>query len=308
MNPADNIERAIEQLHITTKAETDKHILDDAFAAFRGAAQRQKPGIGAGIWRVFVMSRMARPAAAAAVILVALALFFGITTKKAVTIEQIYEGLGKTGNICISTFQAGKTMPYRQVWASQTLEVKLFKIGSKNQAQFVLWDIPNKVKMIRYLSLNAVQTEAITEQMLAELEKSVAPFSGLVPFSDVSDVPEDAQWNRIDDREVAAIAPGTKAYDLTWIQKSTPSEAVVHRKWRVFVDSRTNLPKRAEWYAKFTSEGGYILKSFVVVTYPSESEIQALVQNTFRQPERRPGEPEYMGTPGADRRGTNRKQ
>ena len=33
MSSADNIEKAIAELNLTTKAETDKHILDDSYAA-----------------------------------------------------------------------------------------------------------------------------------------------------------------------------------------------------------------------------------------------------------------------------------
>ena len=41
MNSADNIERTIGQLHMTTRAETDKRILDDAFVALEKSAQEQ---------------------------------------------------------------------------------------------------------------------------------------------------------------------------------------------------------------------------------------------------------------------------
>jgi len=293
MNSADDIEHAIAELHITTKAETDNRILDDAYVALGKGLEKQRPGT----WRKIVSSRITWPAAAAAVILMALALLLGVPSNRVDTIEEFYSTLGAVGNICASSFEAGQTEPFQQVWTSQTLKIKLFKIGSKNQARFVLWDIPNKVKMIRYLSSNSVQTEVITEQMLAELEKSMTPFFGVVPFSSVNDVPEDARWNRIEGREVAAAVPGTKVYDLIWLQKSTPSETVVHKKWRVFVDTRTNLPQRAEWYAKLKPEDEYSFETFIVITYPSANEIQALVLNTFGSPER----PEYIGTPGADR-------
>lgn len=293
MNLADDIERAIAELHITTKAETDKRIFDDAYVALGKGLERQRPET----WRMIVGSRITWPAAAAAVILMALALLLSVPNRRFETIEEFYSTLGAVGNICVSSFEAGRTEPFQQVWTSQTLKVKLFKIGSKNQARFVLWDIPNKVRMIRYLSSNSVQTEALTNQMLAELEKSMPSFFGVVPFSDVNDVPEDAQWNRIDAPRVAATVPGTKVYDLTWIAKSTPSETVVHKKWRIFVDTRTNLPQRAEWYAKLKSEDEYGFETFIAITYPSKDEIQALVRNTFGPPDR----PEYMPTPGTER-------
>jgi hypothetical protein len=288
MNHGDDVERAIAELHLTTKAKTDERILGDAFVALRGAVQKP-PGAPGSIWRTITTSRVAVPAAVAAVILVAFALFLNLPSRRAMTVERIYGALSEAENIHISRFQAGQTNPDGQLWASETLRVKLFKSGSGNQAQSALWDIPNRVKMTMYLS--SVKTQTITEQMLAELEESATRFSDLVPFSDVSDIPDGSQWNRIDDPEVAAIAPGTEIYELTWM------EAVAHKKWRVFVDVRTNLPKRAEFYAKLKPEGEYTAETFTVVAYPSESEIQALVENTFGQPD----DPVYRGTPGTDR-------
>ena len=134
--------------------------------------------------------------------------------------------------------------------------------------------------------------------MLAEFEKSIGRTAGLVPFSDVTNIPEDSQWSRVDDPAVSAIVPGARVYDLVWLQKDTASEAVVYRKWRVFVDARTNLPKRAEWYVKFSLEAEYTFESFIIVAYPRESEIQSLVEKTFGSARIGLSEPEYIGTPG----------
>jgi len=207
--------------------------------------------------------------------------------------------LGNAGNICISTFQAGQTDPVQQVWTSQSLKVRLLKIRSGDQAQFALWDIPNKVKMTAYLS--TVQTQPLTEQMLTELEKSVTPYSGIAPFSYLKDIPESARWSRVGDQAATAKVPGTEVYELVWTGQGTTSEIVAYRKWRVFVDGRTSLPRRAESYAKSEPGQEYKLESFVIITYPNESEIQDLVANTFGPPESRTDGPAYRGTPGANR-------
>jgi len=298
MNPADDIERSIAELHLTTKARTDKRILDDAFAALRDGLQSQRVRSGAGIWQTVLASRTARPVAAAAVILVALALLLSIPRETG-TIKEMYGTLGKVGNICVSTFQAGRTDPYQQVWTSQALKVKLFKVGSGEQAQFALWDGPNKVKMTVYLS--SVQTERLTDEMLAGLEKSVAPAQDVVPFSDVTRVPTDAQWKRVEDPEVAGALPGAKAYDLIWTETGETSGTAAHRMWRFFLDARTGLPRRAEHYAKSKPEGEYAFQTFAVFSYPTESEIRDLIRNTFGPPEGRYDSPEPIGTPGANR-------
>lgn len=301
MSSADNIERAIAGLNMTTKAETDERILDDAYAALGKAVNKQQPMAGTGIWSMVIRSRFAVPAAIAAMILLAFALFINIQTGEAVNIKRIYGALDKVENIHISEFQAGRSSPDQQVWASETLGVKLFKTEVGNQAQYTLWDTQNRVKMIKFLSSNSVQTEPITQQMLAELEKSTAGSADMVPFPDRNDIPRDARWNRIDDREVSIAVPGTKTYDLTWIAKSTDSQAVVHRKWRVFAEDRTNLPKRIEWYAKSGPEDEYGFERFVTIAYPSKDEIQNIIRNIFGPRDARPDDPGFIGTPGAQR-------
>ena len=301
MSSADNIEQAIAELNLTTKAETDKRILDDSYAALGKAVHKQQPRTGISIWSVITRSRFAVPAAIAAMILLAFALFINIQTGKAVNIKGIYGALSKVENIHISEFQAGRTSPDQQVWASEALGVKLFKTEIGNQAQYTLWDTKNRVKMIKFLSSDSVQAVPITQQMLAELEKSAVDSADMVPFSDRNDIPEEAQWVRIDDREVSVAVSGTKAYDLNWIDKSTDSQVVLHKKWRVFAEDHTSLPKRIEWYSKAGPEDEYGFERFVVIAYPSEDEIQNIILNVFGPRDDRQDDPKFIGTPGAQR-------
>ena len=296
MSSADNIERAIAELNLTTRAETDKRILDDAYAALEKGAHKQQSMAAAGIWRMVMRSRFVVPTAIAAMILLAFALFIDIRTERAVNIETIYGALNEVENIHISKFQAGRTSPDQQVWASQTLGVKLFKTGINDQVQYTLWDTKNRVKMIKFLSSDSIQTEPITQQMLAELEKSAAT-AGMVPFSDGNDIPGDAHWSRIDDQALLTAVPGTKAYDLVWIEKSTIPGVVVHKKWRVFTDDRTDLPKRIEWYSKSGPEDEYGFDKLAVVAYPSEDEIKNIIRNIFGPRD----DPQFIGTPEAYR-------
>ena len=296
MNPADNIERSIAGLHMTTRAETDKRILDDAYAALGKAVHKQQPMAPADVWRMVVQNRIFVPTAIAAMVLLAFALFMDIGAERAVNIEKIYVALNEVENIHISKFQAGRTSPVQQVWASQTLGVKLFKTGINGQAQYTLWDTKNRVKMIKFLSSDSIRTEPITQQMLAELEKSAAT-AGMIAFSDGNDIPPDEQWSRVDDKAVSAAVPGTQAYDLTWTAKSTAPQAIMYRKWRVFTEDHTGLPRRIEWYSKTVPEYEYGFERFVVIAYPSEDEIQDIIRNIFGP---RDG-PEYIGTPEAYR-------
>jgi len=294
MNPTDQIERTIERLHITTRAETDKRVLEDAFAALEKSTQKQSPQIGRDARQRTLRIRMAELAAVAAVILVAFALFFGTRAGKAVGLGEIYEALGRVENVCIATFQPPANEPLRTKWVSQTLNIDMVKFGE----QFVLWDITNRVRMIRYLSSASVRTEAVSEEMLAKAEKAIHQTFGLLPFAYYKEAPEDAQWSRMDDTQVAAVVPDTKVFELIWQEKSTTSEAIGFRKWRVFVDIRTNLPKRAEHYFQFEPGEGYKFEKFELITYPSEDEIKADIRKIFGPAAGRPDEPGYISTPG----------
>ena len=288
MNPADNIESAIEKLLITTTAETDKHILDDAFAALEKSAKKQSPYVGRSVWQRTLRIRIAELAAVAAVVLVIFALFFAISDAKAIKFHRLYEALGKVQNVCISSFVSGKTEPVQKVWASRTLSLKVQE--TENQA--VLFDIPSRIRKVKDLSTNSVRTTLVSIDFIAKVEDSIAGSFGLLPFPDINDVPEGYQWNRVDDTHLAAIVPGTEAYELTWLAKDGLS-----RKWRVFVDADSNLPKRAEWYHKLKPEEDYRFATFTVITYPSEGQIQLLVRDTFGSDASRQNELEYMSTP-----------
>jgi len=292
MNPADQIERTIGRLHLTTRVETDKRILDDAFAALEKSAQKQSPHVGRSARRRTLRIRIAKLAAVAAVVLVIFALFFGRPAAEAIDLGEIYEALGKVENICIADFQPPANEPTQTEWISQTMNIDVIRFGER----FVLWDIPNKVQMIKYLSSGSVTTTAITDEMLTKVEEAASRRFGLVPFSDMRHI-SGAQWIRVEDSEIETTMSGTKVYDLTWTERNTTFEAIRLRKWRVFVDAGTKLPERAEWYSKFEPEGEYKFETFSVVTYPNESQIKVLIRNVFGSALRQPGDPEYIGTP-----------
>ena len=157
MNPTDNIERGIEQLHITTRAETDKRILYDAFAALEKSAKKQSPQTGFSARPRILRIRIAELAAVAAVILVIFALFFG-TSITDVRLGDIYQTLGAIENICITTFEPAANEPMQIEWVSRVLNIDMLRIGE----QLVLWDIPNKVKMTKNLSSDSVRTQILS--------------------------------------------------------------------------------------------------------------------------------------------------
>ena len=187
--------------------------------------------------------------AAAAVILVGLALMLNTPTAKAVTIEQICRAIMNVKNVHIRTFlDRDPTEPMEELWVSKTLKVQ----QTKRKGELSLLDIPNE---------------------------AIAGFWGLVPFSDLSALPEDAKLN-----PVAANGPEaageTEIYDWTWTEK-TYGGSVVFRKCRFFIEPETNLPRRTESYQKLPEDNEYVLISWMIVEYWTDSQMQeALIQDS----------------------------
>jgi hypothetical protein len=291
MNLADNVERAVEHLHFTTGAETDKRILEDAFVELEKSVRSQSLRGGLGARRKTLKIRIAELAAVAAVIVIFFALFFGTSTTE-IGLGEIYQALGSVENICITSFDPAAYEPKQIEWVSQVLNIDMFRIGD----EFVVCDIPNNVKMTKNLSSGSVRTQKLSVEMLSKVTQAVGQRFGLVPFSTISDVP-DARWSRVEDSELEVVVSNTKVYDLTWPQKNTASGLIELRKWRFFLDKDTDLPKRTELYSKLQSEEDFKFETYTVITYPSESRIRDLISDTFGTATPQPREPEYIGTP-----------
>jgi hypothetical protein len=291
MNSADNIERTIGQLHLTTRTETDKRILDDAFVALEKSVQEKSFHIGRSARPKILRIRIVELAAVAAVILVIFALFLN-TSISDVGLSDIYQVLGSVDNICISTFEPDASEPMQIEWVSQALNINMFQIGR----QLVLWDIPNNVQLTKNLSSGSVNTQTLSGEMLSKVKQAVLQRFGLVPFSNIIDIPG-ARWTRLEDSEARADVSGTKVYDLTWQEKNAALDALKSYRRRFFVDKRTNLPKRIELYARLQSDAEYTFETFAVVTYPSEDQIRTLIRDTFGSASTQPRDPGYRGTP-----------
>lgn len=294
MNPSDNIERAVEQLNITTRPQTDRHILDDAFAALEKAVHRKSTDIKFAAQRRTLVIRVSQIAAVAAVIIVFFALFYNSTAAN-IKFSDIYQALGAVENICITTFEPPDNEPVRIEWVSQALNIDMFRIGE----QLVLWDIENKAEITKNVSAGSVRTQRLSPEMLTKVKQSTSQRFGLVPFSSLSGL-SGALWSRVENSQAEPDMSGTDIYDLIWPEEDPASGSQKFRKWRIYLDRDTKLPKRANWYTKLQSEQEYKLESFSVITYPSRNRLQVLVRSTFPQTATQPREPEYIGTPPPD--------
>ncbi len=210
--------------------------------------------------------------AAAAVILIVAALFFNIPTAKAVTIESIYKAVEKFRNVYTSKF-VPQSEPIEEKWVSRELRIFIAKTGN----QVVLWDIPNRVRKTKHLNTDLVETTPLSEDVIAKIGKRISSSLGLLPFLDISEVPKDAEWQRVTGESLKLTDKDTDVYDLTWIEK-VYGGPITFKKWRVFVEVETNLPLRTEFYQKLATDSEYTLETVMVVKYLSDSEIQIIVE------------------------------
>ena len=210
--------------------------------------------------------------AAAAIILIAVALFVSTPTAKAVTIDKIYKALERVRNVYISRFVPNKKEPIQEKWVSRESGIYMTKTGEK----LVLWDIPNRVKKLKHADTNLIETTLLSGEMISKTEETTTGFWGLVPFADLSVIPEDAEWSRVAVDDLGADTNGIEVYDLTWIEKAYDGSDTF-KKWRVFINIETNLPQRTEFYRRL-ADGEYILRLVKVVEYLSDGKIQAVIR------------------------------
>ncbi len=249
----------------TAKREDEVNTGRSASTIGFGAALKQKVS-------AMKLKPLAKAAvAAAAVVLIAVALFLSTQTVKAVTMEQIYKALEKVKNVHISKFAPDKTNPIEERWVSRTLNITMSKTGK----HLVLWDIPNRARRSKQLDTGVTETVSLTDDIVADVEKKMRGSLGLTPFYDISEIPKDAELNRVVEDKLEAIVDGIEIYDLIWGKYS----GSVAFKWRFFVDPETKRPQKTEFYKKSPADSEYTLASVIVVEYLSDSEIQAVIED-----------------------------
>ncbi len=210
-------------------------------------------------------------AAAAAIVLVAAALFFYTPAAKAVTIDKLYEAISNIKNVYIAKFTPDGIEPKQEIWVSRILNIYMTKTENK----MVLWDVINCLKKMKDLSTGAFETTSVDEETIASIKMKMSGYLGLVPFTSISNIPADAQWKQITDKSQEYAAKDIEIYDLIWTEETRDSSKVL-KKWRVFVDPKTNLPKRTEFYEKLPTDSKHLLQSVNVVEYLDHREIQSV--------------------------------
>ena len=211
--------------------------------------------------------------AVVAVILIGLALLLNTPTTKAVTIEQIYKAIEKVKNVYISKSVPDGAEPIEEKWISRSLNIHMSKTGK----ELVLWDIANKVRKTKQLDTDSVETTSLSESLIIDTNKKISGSLGIMPFYDISEIPPGAEWSQVTDEALKTAERDTEVYDLTWVRKRYGGSDEF-LKWRFFVDSKTKLPQRTEFYEKSPTDSQYTLTSTALVEYLSDSEMRVVIK------------------------------
>ena len=292
MNLADNIKNAIRRLHITTDAETDKRILDDAYSALDRVAGGH---VGGCVWHSAIRRKAKDLIPISVVILVFFTLFFCTLNTRAVVLEDVYKALEQARNVCIERFRADEQEPYQTSWISRPLNIWFVK----DKKLAVLWDFNNSIMIESnrgLISKSLVETDKGTK-----LQNSMGTSFGLAPFSDALEAKTKGRWEQVVD---AGAVAGVEVYDLVWTQEASNGMPVYY-KWRVFVDIHTDLPVRTQWYQKIDVDKEYELTTTSTMTYPTNFQIESVIQDTFGSSLSRLSEPENIEVPQNNKIETN---
>jgi len=292
MSTPDDLEHRIEKLHVTTRAETDEHILEDAFAELEISARGEAAAGGRCVFLKVIRNRTKELVTVAALVLIVFALFLSAPAAKAVTLAQIYQAVEKVTNVCISKFRAGHKEPYQQIWISTLMRVRL----AESKKQIVLLNLQNWTKKEINKSIGSSSETSIQSNMRKKYEDLLSGSFGLIPFSDISIAIKEAEWNRIDDKSITSTIAGTEVYELTW-SKQIDNFNTEYYKWRVFVDIQTNLPIKTERYRKTNANSEYALILTYLVTYPTDDEIKVRIREIFSEVEQQKVESEDFNNP-----------
>jgi hypothetical protein len=209
---------------------------------------------------------------AAAVITIGFAFLFSSSPAGAVTIEQICQAIQKAKNVYIAKFNPGKVKPDQERWVSRSLNVYLTKTGNES----VLRDLGKKVLIEKNFNAGSIKTSPLSTETITATETMMNGLLGLVPFADVSVIPEDAEWDQVGNDDLQTISKTIEIYEMKWL-KRTYAGATIFNRWLFFIDPKTNLPQKIESYIKSATDNEYALLSTFEVKYLRGREMKAVV-------------------------------
>ncbi len=72
-------------------------------------------------------------------------------------------------------------------------------------------------------------------------------------------------------------------YDLTWADR-TDADNVVYRRWRYYIETKTNLPRKIKKYSRLDPNDRYVLEETLVIEYPTDDQVRQAIKDTTTKP------------------------
>ncbi|MBN2270302.1 MAG: hypothetical protein JXN61_06795 [Sedimentisphaerales bacterium] len=252
-------------------------------AGFGAPVKSKKPilatGFTASLKRAVPVARLrrfAKIAVVAAAVLIAVRLFFTTPSAKAITLVEINKALQNVRNVYIAHFVPGRNEPVQEQWVSRGLGFYLIKTGQ----ELILRDVLSGQMKVRQLGGDSAEIKSMSPEMISDTDKKMAGSFGLIPFTELSRLPQGSQWGPADGDQLSTVPEGIEVYDLTRTQE-VPNGPTITRKWRFFVDSRTGLPQKVELYRKSTIDREYHLQFVKTVEYLTDKQMQEHVDEVL---------------------------
>ena len=146
----------------------------------------------------------------------------------------------------------------------------------KADTKWDLWNLNDNFKKTRITDTASTESMKLSEAVMAGLKENMtAPWS-LLPFDNISDIPGNAKWQQVTEKDINNKIPNTHVYELIWSQKRLLGK-ILYKRWRGFIDIDTRLPHRTEYWERSDIEEEYELLVVTKVSYPATADIQVVI-------------------------------
>lgn len=207
-----------------------------------------------------------RTGIAAAIIFFAFILFPDIAPSVDVSLGQMYQALDKMQNFHMTAISPDTGNVINEKWIANSLGLMLIE----QQGRSVLWDI-NEATM----KTEGLTTKQLDKDSVLGIKKTMEPSSNLLPFPYLSQVPEQADWKKIELAQTDMEVSDTEIYDLVWTENTDSGQKIINRS-RCYVDTQLRVPRRTELWQE--EDGEFKLYSILEISYPSRDEISETIK------------------------------
>ena len=194
-------------------------------------------------------------------------MFFYSPKAKALNLQQLYNSIETINNVHILTFMSGETEPSQEQWLSRSKKIEISKINNK----FVLSDILHKKQITKLLDSGKENEESLSDEKLKDYERIINHSLGLVPFYDISELPDDSKWI-----ESPNINGRNKVYELIY---PAPFSDFTYNKLIFTLEAGTERLIRVDFERKSADDSEYKPETTKKIEYWSDEEISKILSS-----------------------------